>query len=189
MREGMVLRSIVNTMGGVFAAILLAGCTTGADDETNLASNTTSAPEVVQPAVIQGACPRVSLRDGTSYFRTYEDGGENDPSRIVHQVALADTTRQCILRDDNIIVNVVAAGRLVAGPAGGPGEVEMPIRVAAVQNNAVIFSELEQYKAILPEGSSSTQFLYNRAEVVIPRSAAASTEIFVGFDEGPYDTP
>ncbi|WP_099865179.1 hypothetical protein [Pararhizobium haloflavum] len=139
------------------------------------------------PQVVQGNCPNVGLREGTAYYRSYASGGDGDPSKVVHQASIADTTRQCTLSGNEIVMNVTAAGRLVAGPSGGPGTVEMPIRVAAVRGNEVIYSELTDFSAQLD--SASGQFLFSNPNVRIPAEGAENVRVYVGFDEGPYDTP
>ncbi|MEX3007963.1 hypothetical protein [Hoeflea sp. TYP-13] len=144
---------------------------------------------VLGSKVVQGTCPPIILRDGTSYFRKYARGGEDDPSKILYQAAIADTTRQCSVTGDQMTIQVLAAGRAAAGPAGKSGPVKMPIRVAVVEKgtNKVLYSELTQFETTLPDGTPTTQFLFNDPNVNIPISASRSVRIFIGFDEGPYD--
>lgn len=181
----MVAMSSTNwrALGALAAVSLLFGCTaTGggsSDGSTEVAAAT--------PEVVQGTCPNVSLREGTAYYRTYSGGNEGDPSSVVHQASIADATRQCTLSGSEIVVNVAAAGRVVAGPAGGPGTIQMPIRVAAVRGDEVLYSELTQYSTTL-DGTTG-QFLFSDPNVRIPAAGAENVRIFVGFDEGPYDTP
>lgn len=138
------------------------------------------------PAVIQAACPPISLRDGTSSYRTYAKGAKDDPSKIVYQASLADTTRQCVQSPDKLTMTVVVQGRVVAGPAGGPGKVTLPIRVAATDGEKTLYSELTQYPVEVPAGSATTQFVFTKADVTLPAGAGAEAKVFVGFDEGPY---
>lgn len=171
--------------------MILAGCSAtgegGGGGLFGTGGGTQQAAAPAEPAVVQGACPRVGLREGTSFFRNFESGGDGDPSRVVHQASIADTTRQCTLSGDEVVINVTAAGRVVAGPAGGPGTVRMPIRVAAVVGDEVLYSELTDYSTEL-EGTTG-QFLFSDPNVRIPAAQAENARIFVGFDEGPYDTP
>jgi len=84
-------------------------------------------------------------------------------------------------------IQIVAAGHVAAGPAGGPGTVKMPIRVAVVENrtNKVLYSELTQFETTLPDGAPTAQFLFNDSNINIPIDASRSVRVFVGFDEGP----
>lgn len=140
------------------------------------------------PAVVQAACPPVTLRDGTASYRTYAKGGKDDPSKVVYQASLADTTRQCVQTADALKVTVVAQGRVVAGPAGGPGKLTMPIRVAATDGDKTLYSELTQYPVDVPPGSANAQFVFTKTDVTLPAGAGADAKIFIGFDEGPYQT-
>lgn len=177
----------------VLTAILVAGCNTpnplkGGQDAQRQKQAAEIDP-VLGQKVVQGTCPPIQLREGTSYFRKYARGGEDDPSKIVYQAAIADTTRQCSVDGEQMTIQVLAAGRAQAGPAGKSGPIKMPIRVAVVEKgtNKVLYSELTEFEATLPDGTPTTQFLFNDPKVSIPITASRSVRIFVGFDEGPYN--
>lgn len=168
---------------------LLAGCSATGEGGNSLMATTLRggpATEAGATPVVQGTCPPVSLREGTASYRTFA-GGEEDPSKIVHQASIAETTRQCTLSGGEIVIEVAAAGRLIVGPAGSTGTVEMPIRVVAMRGDQVLYSELTSYQATLDQ--TSDQFLFTDPNVRIPADAAKEVQLFVGFDEGPYDTP
>lgn len=178
-------------------AALVAGCNSGGVGGLQLGQNAQSAAAGqgvgVDPAlgsrVVQGTCPQIELRDGTAYFRKYERGGEDDPTKIQFQAAIADTTRQCSVTGSEMTINVVAAGRAAAGPAGKAGPIKMPIRVAVVEKgtNKVLYSELTEFETSLPQGTPTTQFLFSKPDVNIPISASRSVRVYIGFDEGPQD--
>ena len=120
---------------------------------------------------MRGSCPEVSLRQGTASFQTYARGGkkDKDASKVVTQVSLDNTTRQCTLNGNQVTIEVAAAGRAVAGPAGGPGPVNMPIRVAVVDaDGKVIYSQLTSYRTEIPSGSGTTQFLFKKDVPITP---------------------
>ncbi|MCP4316382.1 MAG: hypothetical protein GY789_10285 [Hyphomicrobiales bacterium] len=177
----------------ILIAAIVAGCTTsnplkGGQDAQKKKLEAEIDP-VLGTKVVQGTCPPILLREGTSYYRKYARGGEDDPEKIVYQAAIADTTRQCSVTGDQMTIQVLAAGRAAAGPAGKSGPIKMPIRVAVVEKgtNKVLYSELTQFEANLPDGTPTTQFLFNDPDVNIPITASRSVRIYVGFDEGPYD--
>ncbi|MFB2550905.1 hypothetical protein [Ensifer soli] len=177
--SGRVSRRLLAVSAAVLP--LLAGCNTPDTGGAIEAGGSAAAPT---PAVIQGACPQVYLRDGTASYRTYAKGAKDDPTKVVYQASLADTTRQCVQSATQLTVTVVVQGRVVAGPAGGPGTVNLPIRVAAADGTSTLYSELTQYPVSVP-ATGTTQFVFTKAEVTIPAGAGADTKIFVGFDEGP----
>ncbi len=170
-------------------AAVVAGCSSSGVGGLNLGQKKqqTDVDPKLGAKVVQGSCPRVELRDGTANFTKYARGGEDDREKVTYQASISDSTRQCSVTGDQLTINVVVAGRVLAGPAGKAGPLKLPIRVAVLEkgSNEVIFSELTQFETSLPEGNPTTQFLFNKPDVVIPITASRSVRIFVGFDEGP----
>lgn len=182
------LRSIPVLIG----AALIAGCTgtnPGAILNPGGSDAQPAIDAVTNAAVVQGTCPQVELREGTAIYRSYVKGGDGDPAKVIHQGSIADTTRQCRINGDQMVATVVASGRLVAGPAGKSGQVEVPIRVAVLDGENLIYSELTKQPVVLPEGQPTTQFVFTNSTVTFPASAAGTAKILVGFDPGPYNTP
>lgn len=177
---GKVSRIVV----GVSLLAVLAACTktdsSGTLDATQNASGT--------PAVVQGACPQIFLREGTSVHRTYAKGGKDDPAKVTYQASLADTTRQCVLSGDQLVITAAVQGRVLAGPAGGPGTVTLPIRVAVVDGEETLYSQLFQHQVELTAGNTTSQFVFSRNDVAIPGGSGSDARIYIGFDEGPYNT-
>lgn len=176
---------------GLVAASLmgmLASCSsTGSKGGLDLGGLTkTSAPAA--PAVVQGDCPRIVLRDGTAYHDVYLPGakalpnGNKDQEKLMYQASIADTTRQCRLVDQNMVITVQVAGRLVLGQAGGKGNVKLPIRVAVSDGTNTLYSELTNFETPLPANEPSSQFLFTKDNVTIPAGVGLAT-IYVGFDE------
>lgn len=174
----------------VFATILLAalaGCTTSGTQKTADGSLTEAGQPRIKESELRAFCPTVSLREGTAYFNTYEKGGDKDASRVIYQAALTDTTRACQYADGTINLDVAAAGKVVPGPKYKSGNITMPIRVAVVEGGKVIYSKLHKQTANVSSGGA-TQFVFNDKAISIPTASAQSVQIFVGFDEGPYNT-
>ena len=165
---------------GISLLAIVAGCN---KTDTGGAIATGGSAAAPTPAVIQGACPQVYLRDGTATYRTYAKGAKDDPTKVVYQASLADTTRQCIQNESQLVMTVVVQGRVVAGPAGGPGTVNLPIRVAATDGQNTLYSELTQYPVDVSTGSA--QFIFTKTQVALPGGAGDFAKVYVGFDEGP----
>jgi hypothetical protein len=118
-------------------------------------------------AVVQGACPEVLLREGTAYYTTYAKGGDGDPAKVIHQASISDTTRQCRISGDQLVVTVVVTGRVVGGPEAKSGEVNLPLRVVALDGETVLYSELQKQPVVMTAGgrrsSSSTPMPASRS--------------------------
>ncbi len=157
--------------------IAVAGCQSGQ-------SGSTAAQPKVLASELQAYCPRVTLREGTAYFNTYAKGGQDDPGKLVYQASISDVTRSCSRADGTMTLNVAAAGRVVPGPAGVPGSVNMPIRVAVVRGDELLYSKLHTVQVAMPD-SSAAQFVFNDPNVTFPLPTEANVQVFVGYDEGP----
>jgi hypothetical protein len=136
-----VSQSLLRFAPVLISAALIAGCTS-ADPRSVLSPNRSDQPAVVDAAlnstVVQGACPVVSLREGTAYYTTYAKGGDGDPAKVIHQASITDRTRQCRVSGDQMIVTVVVTGRVVGGPQAKSGEVNLPLRVVALDGETVL---------------------------------------------------
>ncbi|WP_188825942.1 hypothetical protein [Brucella endophytica] len=165
----------------VFAMALVlaaAGCTTKGGSETP------SEPKITE-AELRAWCPGVVLREGTAFFNTYEKGGEQDKSRIVYQASMADVTRACQYGPGTITMDVAAAGKIVPGPRFKAGTITMPIRVAVMQGDAVLYSKLHKYQVSVTDPTTATQFIFNDKGITFPAPAQRNVQVFVGYDEGP----
>ncbi|MEM5473695.1 hypothetical protein WNZ14_18340 [Hoeflea sp. AS60] len=175
----------------LISAALIAGCTS-ADPRSVLSPGGGDKQPTIDAAsnsaVVQGACPAVSLREGTAYYTTYSKGGDGDPAKVIHQASISDTTRQCRISGDQLTVTVVVSGRVVGGPQAKTGDVNLPLRVVVLDGETVLYSELQKYAVAIAEGGPAEQFIYTNANVTFPVSASRTAKIYAGFDPGPYNT-
>jgi len=137
-----------------------------------------------QVAVIQGSCPQVFLRDGTSVLRRYGKGAKDDPQNLAYQVTLGDTTRQCVLNENQLVMTIMVQGRIVVGPAGASGTVTLPIRVAVMDGETSHYSQLVQFPVTIPADGTAAQFIFTQSNVAIPGGSGGFTKAYVGFEEG-----
>ena len=174
------------TRFGILLGLLaLAACqTTGVEDTLGSATE-----DDLTVDDLRAYCPRVNLREGTAILRTYTKGNEENPDEIIYQATITDVTRTCRYRDGSLFMNVVAAGLVVNGPKSKQGTIDLPVRVAVKQGENLPYSELGQINVEVVPGSGATQFIYKDERVAVPANAPRSYAVFVGFDEGPYDTP
>lgn len=187
-----VSQSLLRFAPVLISAALIAGCTS-ADPRSALSPGSGSRQPAVDAAtqseVVQGACPAVLLREGTAYYTTFTKGGDGDPSKVIHQASISDRTRQCRVSGDQMVVTVVVTGRVVGGPQAKSGEVDLPIRVVAIDGETVLYSELHKHPVTITAGGPAEQFIYTDAAVTFPVSASRSVKLYAGFDPGPYNTP
>jgi hypothetical protein len=179
----------VNVSRGVIAVSLmmvLSGCNAGSlGSGLGLSSSQPANPAAAaaaQPAFVQGFCPQIALRDGTSFYRTYARGKEGDAEQVVFQGSLADTTRSCVRTETTLTINALVQGRLVAGPQGKAGTINLPVRVTVMDGDQEVFNELEQYPVTLADVNLPTQFVYSKT-VNVPGNVSGMTRVFIGFEQ------
>ena len=179
---------------GISLLAVVAGCNqTDKPADLGLSSDTagtqaSATAQQTQPAVVQGSCPQVFLRDGTAVLRRYAKGGKDDPSKLLYQVTLADSTRQCVLNENQLVMTIMVQGRIVTGPAGAAsGTVNVPIRVAASDGSNTLYTDLVQFPVTIPSDGTA-QFVFTKNNVAIPGGSGGFVRAYVGFDEGPYNT-
>jgi hypothetical protein len=61
-------------------------------------------------------------------------GKEAVGNDVRFQVTITKTARECVKAGGEITAHVGIQGRIIAGPAGAPPTVEVPIRIAVVQS-------------------------------------------------------
>ncbi|MEN3396131.1 hypothetical protein ABC425_05015 [Brucella melitensis] len=178
----------------VFATVLLAslaGCTTSGTENganSSLPTKATSGEKRISETELRAYCPSVSPRDGTAFFNTYEKGGDKDPERVIYQAALTDTTRSCQYGNGTLTMDIAGAGKVVPGPKYKTRTIVMPIRVAIRQGDQVVYSKLHKQRVSITNPDTATQFVFNDKGVTIPMPDKQNVQIFIGFDEGTYNT-
>jgi hypothetical protein len=78
-------------------------------------------------------CPVVKIRAGASTFAVGMPGKSAAGSDLRFQASITRTARDCTRSGGQITARIGIEGRVIAGPAGAPPTVEIPLRVAVVQ--------------------------------------------------------
>ena len=129
-------------------------------------------------------CPELRVREGTEVLRRYERGQEDEPGSIIWQASIGETARECLYdQQNNLILRIGVSGRVLAGPKGGPGVVNLALRIAVVKNQKVVlYSELKPLAITIPPQNSTV--FRNVYEVAVPSPGRERNYlIYVGFDE------
>ncbi|KPG02154.1 hypothetical protein IP86_00470 [Rhodopseudomonas sp. AAP120] len=132
-------------------------------------------------------CPPVTIRAGAATYAVGLPGKEAAGNDLRYQVVIGRTARECNLNSGTITAHIGIQGRVIAGPAGTPGTVEVPIRVAVVQDGVspkTVFTKA--YRTVVNMGSDgSVPFSLVTEDVVYPAPSAAANDAYVfyiGFD-------
>jgi hypothetical protein len=131
-------------------------------------------------------CPDVIIREGTATL-TSTVNGVNGVAATRYQGTITRTARECVLQGGTTLaVKIGIQGRVIAGPAGAPPEVEVPLRVAVVQDGPqpkTIFSRFYKIPVAMTEGNTAFSFVAEDISYPAPSATAhASYVYYVGFD-------
>ncbi|MEX0853054.1 MAG: hypothetical protein WD036_07205 [Bauldia sp.] len=136
-----------------------------------------------------GYCPPVEIRAGTEALVKYEPDHEGEQPYVQHQGSITKTAREChAIAADTLTIKLGVAGRVVAGPKGGAGEVVLPLRVAVVKQHGGTVLYTEEFK--VPVTVAAPAFSANFSQVIDDIVLNLAPEdrdliVYVGFDQGP----
>ena len=146
---------------------------------------TTAPPEATGESDL--TCPPVTVRAGASTFKVGAPGKEAAGNDLRYQATLSKTARECTINAGQITARIGIQGRVIAGPAGAPPSVQVPLRVAVVQagvGEKVIATKAYQTTVAMTEDASVPWVLVAEdLTYPAPKGADADKYIFyVGFD-------
>ncbi|QQO34859.1 hypothetical protein JJC00_03920 [Bradyrhizobium diazoefficiens] len=146
------------------------------------------APAPGQPAADDDIdCPQVTVRAGASTYGVGATGKPAVGNDVRFQASITKMARECVRNGGEITARIGIQGRVIAGPAGAPNTVEVPLRVAVVQGGVgekVIASKAYRTTVEMSEGGSVPfTFVAEDLSYPVPSAAVADSYIFyVGFD-------
>jgi hypothetical protein len=132
-------------------------------------------------------CPPVSIRAGASTYAVAAPGKQAVGNDLRYQATITRTARDCTRNGGEIVARIGIQGRVIAGPAGNPPTVEVPLRVAVVQGGVAertIATKVFRTTVQMGE-STSVPFSLVAEDLVypIPPGATGDSYIFyIGFD-------
>lgn len=133
-------------------------------------------------------CPGVDVRQGASTLAISAPGAETGPMTMRYQVSIAQTARECAALGGVMTMKVGVQGRVLLGPAGGPGQIDIPLRMAVVQEGAApktILSKFYRLAVAVPPGQVNVPFVHVEQDLTFPLPRGAELDayvVYVGFD-------
>jgi hypothetical protein len=147
---------------------------------TQPASPTPSAPEI--------ECPGVDIRAGASTLNIASKSGAATAGDLRYQLSFRQTARECSVQGGMISVKVGVEGRVILGPMGGPGIVDVPLRYAVVQEGPQPKTIVTRFKRLPVTVADQThvQFVDIEEGLVFPVPQGSELDayvVYVGFDD------
>lgn len=181
-------------------ALTVAGCSSsGGGDGTSfgerfshaMATGTSTAPA---PASTSGTstnldtCPNVDIRRGAGTITINTNARDPSAMQLRYQVSAGQLARECANIAGTLNIKVGMQGRVVLGPAGTPGTIEVPVRYALVEEGPepkTVYSKLYRVPVTVGDGQSSVSFTHIEEEMSVPMPSPAVFDryvVYVGFD-------
>jgi hypothetical protein len=146
-----------------------------------------AAPPVASESQSELTCPPVSIRAGASTYAVAAPGKQPIGNDLRFQATITRTARQCTSNGGEITARIGIQGRVIAGPAGAPSTVDIPLRVAVVQSGVqekTIATKVYRTSVSMTEAGSEP-FSLVAEELVYPAPPGAvgdSYIFYIGFD-------
>jgi hypothetical protein len=132
-------------------------------------------------------CPSVDVRPGTSSLAFNAPGGQGAMG-LRYQATLGQTARECHAMAGNLNMKVGVQGRIILGPAGGPGTIEVPLRLALVEEGPspkTHWTKLYRIPVSIGEGVPNVAFTHVEEDLTVPMPVGNTIEsyvVYIGFD-------
>lgn len=132
-------------------------------------------------------CPPVAIRSGASTMAVGLPGKPAAGSDLRYQLTIARTARDCRLEGGQIVARIGVEGRILVGPAGAPPNIEIPLRVAVVEeqvNEKIIMTKLFRIPANVTSDNGSWTYVAEDIAYPVPTPADAHDNyiFYIGFD-------
>jgi len=148
---------------------------------TQPASPTPSAPEV--------ECPGVDIRTGASTLEVAAKSEQPTAGDLRYQLSFGQTARECLVQAGTMSIKVGVQGRVILGPMGAPGQINVPLRYAVVREGPqpkTVVTKFKRVAVAVPADQTHVQFVDVEEGLSFPLPSKSELDayvIYVGFDE------
>jgi len=161
----------------------------GSNSQEAKTSDTPATPSTQQTDNSDLTCPNVQIRFGASTLSVGMPGKPASGNDLRYQGTITRTARDCNLQGGTqISARIGILGRVIVGPAGAPPTVDIPIRVAVVQDGApekIIVTKAFKTSVSIPPGDLNADFSLVAEDIVYPAPSASANDsyiFYIGFD-------
>jgi hypothetical protein len=147
-------------------------------------------PQPVANAQPDVDCPFIDIRQGASTLTIPPPppDGSNEAMALKYQGIFVRAARECAVVSGQMVMKVGVQGRIIVGPAGGPGAVEVPLRIAVVsaltQGAKTVVTKLVRIPVTVGN-DDGTDFTHIEEGLSFPLPLSAvldSYVVYIGFD-------
>ncbi len=145
-------------------------------------------PQPVAGAQPDVNCPFLDIRQGASTL-TIGPTGDNAAMSLKYQGTFVRAARECAVVGGQMVMKVGVEGRIIVGPAGGPGQVDVPLRIAVVDEtpagSKTIVTKLIRIPVTVQSSEDNPTFTHIEEALSFPLPPTAELDnyiVYIGFD-------
>lgn len=136
-------------------------------------------------------CPGVQIRSGAATLMVTDKAasGEANALDLKYQGTIIRTARECKLVAGTVTMKLGIEGRVITGPVGGPGQIEVPVRMAVVHEGPepkTVLSKLYRIPVTISNDAGGSTFTQVDPDLAFPMPQPAGAidayVVYVGFD-------
>jgi hypothetical protein len=161
------------------------------------AGSSASSPQAVEGAEAPGVqpvldCPLIDIRQGASTLVIGPTGNTDDTTNngamaLKYQGSFVRAARECSLVSGQIVMRVGVEGRIIVGPAGGPGQVDVPLRIAIVDETVAgtkpVVTRLIHIPVTVASATDNPSFTHIEEGLSFPMPKSLDGYVvYIGFD-------
>jgi hypothetical protein len=143
-----------------------------------------------KPVAASVDCPGVEIRAGAGTLNiAAKTATQPTAADLRYQLSFNQLARECIVADSNLTIKVGVQGRVIIGPQGGPGNVDVPLRYAVVKEGPgpkTIVTKFKRVPVTVSPSDTNVSFVDVDDSMTFPMpspSELLAYVIYVGFDE------
>ncbi len=152
-------------------------------------------PQPVAGATPDVECPYIQIREGASTL-VVNGAGDNNAMALKYQGTFVRAARQCAVVAGQMVMKVGVEGRIILGPQGVPGAVNVPLRIAIVDekpsSSKPIVTKLILIPVMIQSVDDNPTFTHVEDDLSFPMPSSAELEnyiVYIGFDPLAVEAP
>jgi hypothetical protein len=147
-------------------------------------------PQPVANAQSDVECPFLDIRQGASTltFPPPSPDGSNEAMSLKYQGIFVRAARDCAVVSGQMVMRVGVQGRIIVGPAGGAGHIEVPVRIAVVSAPLTapktVVTKLIRIPVTIGTTDDNVDFTHieEGLSFPVPSSGGDPYIVYIGFD-------
>jgi hypothetical protein len=167
------------------------------------AGSSASSPQQVTGTREVEDCPLINIRQGASTLTVGPSGAANNDNGtsddngamgVKYQGTFVRAARECALVNGQLVMKVGVEGRIIIGPAGGPGQVDVPLRIAVVEETTKgtkpIVTKLIRIPVAVASATDNPTFTHVEEGLSFPMPKDLDNYVvYIGFDPQALQPP